>query len=109
MASTWGLFAFLLATIGAFIDAEIIMVDWTVAWMTACPNGVCRDVIGVNGRWPPQTVWINQYDELILVVRNFLNDGECITVHTHGIDQPMANYYDGVDQVTQWYRNSTKR
>ena len=82
------------------------VVDWNVAWMTACPDGVCREVIGINGRWPPQAVWINKYDKLILRVRNFLNDGECITVHTHGIDEPMANFYDGVDFVTQWYRQS---
>jgi iron transport multicopper oxidase len=76
--------------------------QWEMSYMTASPNGVVRSVIGVNGQFPPPTVNVDKGDQVVINVVNHLNDGEDITLHTHGLFQNGTNYYDGVPQVTQW-------
>lgn len=71
--------------------------------ITAAPNGVSRTVIGVNGQFPPPTIFVSKGDQVIIHVTNYLNDGEFVTLHTHGVFQNGTNYYDGVPQVTQWF------
>ena len=73
--------------------------------MTASPNGVERSVIGVNGQFPPPTIFISKNDQVVIHVTNSLNDGEYVTLHTHGMFQNGTNYFDGVDQFTQWSSN----
>ena len=81
---------------------QLPVIDWNVSWFNACPDGVCRNVITVNNQWPPPVVRVKRREVFTLRVYNQLNDGECITIHTHGIDQWGNNPYDGVDGVTQW-------
>jgi len=75
---------------------------WEVEYITASPNGVPRTVLGVNGKFPPPPIFVSKNDEVVLQVTNHINDGSLLTIHTHGIFQNGTNYYDGVDQVTQW-------
>lgn len=94
-------FLFLLfASLGVGQQSPVI--DWNVSWFNACPDGVCRNVITVNNQWPPPLVRVKRREVFTLRVYNQLNDGECITIHTHGIDQWGNNPHDGVDGVTQW-------
>jgi len=79
------------------------IIELNVSWIKAAPDGFERDVITFNGVWPPEAIRVRKDEIYILKVYNGLNDGECITVHSHGIDQWGSNPYDGVDQVTQWY------
>jgi FtsP/CotA-like multicopper oxidase with cupredoxin domain len=79
------------------------VIELNVSWIKAAPDGVERDVITFNGVWPPETIRVSKDESYILKVYNGLNDSECITMHSHGIDQFGSNPYDGVDQVTQWY------
>jgi hypothetical protein len=79
------------------------VIDWHVSWFNACPDGFCRNLITVNNQWPPAVVRVKKREVYTLRVFNELNDGECITVHTHGIDQWGSNPHDGVDGVTQWF------
>ena len=41
------------------------VIDWNVSWFNACPDGVCRNVITVNDRWPPGTVRIKRREVLL--------------------------------------------
>ena len=93
------------ATVAASVDAATKRFNWEMSYITASPNGVSRAVIGVNGAFPPPTIYVSKNDNVVIHVKNSLNDGEFITLHTHGIFQNGSNYYDGVDQVTQWYTN----
>lgn len=87
----------------SFVNAGIKVFEWEMSYVTAAPNGVERLVIGVNGYFPPPTITVCKGDQVVIHVTNNLNDGEYIALHTHGIFQNGTNYYDGVDQVTQWY------
>jgi iron transport multicopper oxidase len=92
-------FFFSLVLLAAATDNKVI--QWDVAMITAAPDGVTRQVIGINGNWPPVPVWVNRHDHIVLQVKNHLTVP--ITVHTHGIDEVGTTYWDGVDMVTQWY------
>jgi iron transport multicopper oxidase len=93
---------FFVALLGASVEAATKTFIWDMSYVTASPNGVSRSVIGVNGQFPPPTIYVSKNDQVVIQVTNSLNDGEFITLHTHGIFQNGSNYYDGVDQVTQW-------
>jgi iron transport multicopper oxidase len=92
----------LLAIYGIDVEAETKTFTWEMSHIDAAPNGVNRSVIGVNGQFPPPTIIVSKNDQVVIQVTNRLDDGESITLHTHGIFQNGTNYYDGVDQVTQW-------
>jgi len=92
-----------LALLGATVESATKTVRWEMSYITASPNGVARPVIGVNGEFPPHPIFVSKSDQVVIQVTNSLNDGEFITMHAHGILQNGTNYYDGVDQVTQWY------
>jgi iron transport multicopper oxidase len=94
-------FFFSLVLSVAAVDFATKVIQWDVAMITAAPDGVTRQVIGINGNWPPVPVWVNRHDHIVLQVKNHLN--VTITVHTHGIDEVGTTYWDGVDMVTQWY------
>jgi FtsP/CotA-like multicopper oxidase with cupredoxin domain len=94
---------FFVALLGAGVEAATKTFTWNMSYVTASPNGVSRSVIGVNGHFPPPTIYVSKNDQVVIQVTNSLNDGEFIALHTHGIFQNGSNYYDGVDQVTQWY------
>jgi len=100
----WELLIFLIAI--APSAAQII--PWNVSWVTRCPDGVCRPVIGVNGHWPIRPLVIEKGSQYTLRVFNNLDDTSVydyvqnVSIHTHGIDEVGTTYYDGVDGVTQW-------
>jgi iron transport multicopper oxidase len=97
---------FVSALIAKGVRAATSTFQWETSYVTAAPNGVSRPVIGVNGQWPPPAITVSKGDEVVIQVKNSLNDGEYLTLHTHGIFQNGSNYMDGVDQVTQWYFKS---
>lgn len=80
--------------------AATIYHNWTVSWMDAAPDGVTRQVIGINGQWPCPEVHLNLGDRLIVTVNNQLGD-QATSIHWHGIRQIGSNEMDGVTGVTQ--------
>jgi|SRR5579859_6852840 len=88
--------------LGGLVSAKnTVYIDWNVSYITANPDGYPREVIGINGQFPPPVPIVSQYDQVIIHLFNGLNDSTA-TLHTHGIDQIGTNYYDGVDGITQW-------
>ncbi|KAJ1950737.1 ferroxidase fet3, partial [Linderina pennispora] len=73
---------------------------WDVTYTKANPDGLFeRQVVGVNGVWPPPPIEVSLNDTLVVEMRNSLN--EPTTLHAHGLYQNGTNYYDGPDMVTQ--------
>ena len=96
------MFFYFLGILGLVVQADTKSFTWEISHITAAPNGVSRSVLGVNGQFPPPTIFVSKNDQVVIHVTNRLNDGEHITLHTHGLFQNGTNYYDGVDQFTQW-------
>jgi len=76
--------------------------EWNVTYLNANPDGLFeRQVMGVNGAWPPPNIELNYGDRLVLTVNNQLPD-VTTGVHAHGLFQNGTNYYDGPVGVVQW-------
>ncbi|KAF2436801.1 hypothetical protein EJ08DRAFT_623128 [Tothia fuscella] len=84
----------------SFSVAKTVTYDWEVDWTTACPDGFCRPVIGINGAWPCPLVEANLGDTIIMNVKNRLGN-ETTSIHPHGIFQKGTPQMDGVAGVTQ--------
>ncbi|ROT37827.1 iron transport multicopper oxidase FET3 [Sodiomyces alkalinus F11] len=81
--------------------AATLTQDFTVAWVTANPDGAFqRPTIGINGKWPPPLIRATVGDRLILNVHNNLGNAST-SVHFHGLFQNGTNYMDGAVGVTQ--------
>jgi len=91
-----------IAILARYVQAATSTFKWDMSYVTAAPDGVSRPVIGVNGQWPPCPIVVSKGDQVVIEAKNDLNDGEFVTLHTHGVFQNGSNYMDGVDQVTQW-------
>jgi len=55
------------------------VIEFNVTWIKAAPDGYERDVITINGVWPPSPIHVAKNEVYLLRVYNGLNDGECIT------------------------------
>ncbi|KAL0074534.1 multicopper oxidase [Phycomyces blakesleeanus] len=91
-----------LATIAALglVRAARVELDWVVGYTTANPDGLFeRQVIGINGEWPPKQVEATLNDVLVINIHNELN--EPTALHAHGMFQNNTNYMDGPSMVTQ--------
>jgi len=92
-----------MASLATAVQPATSTFQWEMSYVTAAPDGFSRPVIGVNGKWPPPAITVSKGDQVVINVVNNLDDGEFVTLHTHGLLQNGTNYMDGVDQLTQWY------
>ncbi|KAJ2778191.1 ferroxidase fet3 [Coemansia javaensis] len=93
-------FAGLLAVLAGGATARDVHHYWDIGYVTANPDGLQeREVIGVNGAWPPPELHVELNDTLVLEVRNSLRAPT--TLHSHGLYQNTTNYLDGPFMVTQ--------
>ncbi|KAK8117043.1 multicopper oxidase [Apiospora kogelbergensis] len=65
--------------------------------------GTAKETILINGKWPPESIEVDQHDRIVLTVVNdqFKGVAEGVTVHAHGFFQQDANIQDGPVGVTQ--------
>ncbi|KAI9273843.1 Cupredoxin [Helicostylum pulchrum] len=81
-------------------QAARVVYDWDITYTTANPDGLFeRQVVGVNGKWPPPVVECNENDTLVINVNNKLDT--MTALHTHGMFQNNTGYMDGPVGVTQ--------
>jgi iron transport multicopper oxidase len=59
-----------------------------------------RQVLGVNGSWPPPPLDVPQNDTLIVHAKNFLPAPA--TLHHHGMFFNSTTWHDGALGVTEW-------
>jgi iron transport multicopper oxidase len=82
------------------LAANTTTYDLDISWMKASPDGFERTVIGVNGKWPPPTLYANKGDQLIINVVNSLGN-ESTSLHFHGMFQNKTTHMDGAVGATQ--------
>jgi iron transport multicopper oxidase len=71
-----------------------------VSWITESPDGVERQVIGINGRFPGPTITATVGDTLVVNVTN-VDIVNGTTIHWHGLYQRGTPFMDGTAWVTQ--------
>ncbi|KAL5872427.1 hypothetical protein ACKVWC_008059 [Pyricularia oryzae] len=74
--------------------------DLVITRGKAWPDGVVRDVLLVNGKFPGPLIEANKGDTVVVNVTNKL-DSEPTAIHWHGIQQKETPYYDGTVGVSQ--------
>lgn len=93
-----------LLTTGTLLAATCLAKEvkyyWDIGYVQANPDGqMDRQVIGVNGHWPPPPLHVTLNDTLVIETRNSLEAPT--TLHAHGMYQNGTNYMDGPFMVTQ--------
>lgn len=64
------------------------------------PDGVIRDMLFINGKFPGPLIEVNRGDRLVVNVTNHLSKNST-TIHWHGLFQNGTNWFDGTAGVTQ--------
>ncbi|KAG2209631.1 hypothetical protein INT46_007323 [Mucor plumbeus] len=81
-------------------QAARVVYDWNITYTTANPDNLFeRQVVGVNGQWPPPTIEATEGDTLVINVDNQLDTFTAL--HTHGMFQNGTVWMDGPVGVTQ--------
>ncbi|KAI8364347.1 Cupredoxin [Radiomyces spectabilis] len=87
------------ASLGA-VQAARVVYDWNVTYVNANPDNLKeRQVIGINGKWPPPPIEVTLGDTLVVNLHNSLN--EPTALHFHGQFQNGSVWMDGPSMVTQ--------
>lgn len=79
-------------------EPKRIELQWNVSAGTRRPDGVAKRVFLVNGAFPGPTIEARSGDEVVIEVRNQLED-EDVAIHWHGLR--IANEMDGVVGLKQ--------
>lgn len=77
-----------------FSFSKTVKYDWSIDWVTACPVGFTRPVIGINGQWPCPQVDVDLGDRLVVTIHNNLGN-ESTGLHWHGLNQYGHATMDG--------------
>jgi iron transport multicopper oxidase len=85
---------FLLTLLSSVADAAVVEKNFTISWMKASPDGFERTVIGINGQWPPPTLYATEGDNIVVHVYNDLKN-ESTSLHFHGMFQNGTTNMDG--------------
>lgn len=91
----------LLLALTTYVEAATVTYNWNISWVTANPdNAFDRPTIGINGQWPPPTLYATVNDTVIVNVINQLGN-QSTTLHFHGLYQNGTTQMDGPSQVSQ--------
>jgi iron transport multicopper oxidase len=101
MASfSWSLFLALSLCLQTIL-AKTVTYNWTIAWVSANPDGeLVRPVIGINGQWPCPTLRASVGDNVVVNVQNQLGN-QSTALHWHGLYQKGTAAMDGPVGLTQ--------
>ncbi|KAI9023003.1 multicopper oxidase-domain-containing protein [Phycomyces nitens] len=96
----WGSLLTGLVASSSIAQAARVVYDWDITYTTANPDGLFeRQVVGVNGAWPPPAIHVSLNDTLVINVKNSLDIPTAL--HSHGMFQNNTNWMDGPVGVTQ--------
>lgn len=83
------------------ISSAIVEYDFDVAWIWTSPTGLpARQLIGVNGQWPPPTVHAGVGDNVLVRVSNLLGN-QSTSIHFHGLFMNGTANMDGTSHISQ--------
>ncbi|CAO3563124.1 unnamed protein product [Mortierella alpina] len=89
-----------LALLMGMAQAEDVVYNWNITYVMANPDGLFeRQVIGINGQFPPPAIHVTLNDTLVINVVNQLR--EPTSLHAHGLFQTGNAQMDGPAMVTQ--------
>ncbi|KAK7943500.1 uncharacterized protein PG986_012613 [Apiospora aurea] len=92
--------------LGLLLPGEVFAAVRNFHWnLTYEPiPGTAKEAILINGKWPPESIEVNQHDKIVLTVVNDALKGvaDGVTMHAHGFWQEDNNWQDGPLGVTQW-------
>jgi iron transport multicopper oxidase len=101
MMSIYNLLVLVVAALLPSIHAATVTYDFNITWTLANPDGLfTRAVIGVNGKWPPPTIYATKGDQVVVNVKNQLGN-QTTGLHFHGIFQNGTTEMDGAAYITQ--------
>lgn len=80
--------------------AKTVYYDWDITWVRAAPNGIERNVIGINGQWPCPPIEVDLGDEIVVQMYNDLGN-QSTSLHWHGLFQNGTQEMDGASGITQ--------
>ena len=92
--SSWLRLAVALATISSAVAEECLTrkrFELTITWDKWAPDGVERDMVLVNGKFPAPTLEIDQGDHVEVLIHNKMPYNT--TVHFHGMANPAAAWH----------------
>ena len=92
-------FISIFAVCSVYVNAEQREYTFHINWFNAAPDGVSREVLGINGMTPGPQITANVGDTIVVNVINWLNVST--TLHWHGMLQRASNEMDGVPHLTQ--------
>ena len=82
--------------------AKPLVLNFTVGWRSAKPDGHWRRVMVINNEWPIPTIKANVGDKITINLHNNLGIGnESTSLHFHGILMNGTPSMDGAAGVTQ--------
>jgi iron transport multicopper oxidase len=93
-------FALLALGLARLAVAKTVNYDWDITWVRAAPDGVERNVIGINGEWPCPQIDVDVGDKVIVHMNNALGN-QSTTIHWHGLHQNGTPEMDGASGITQ--------
>jgi len=80
---------------------NIIEHEFNVSWFTGAPNGIRRQILGVNGQFPGPTIRGTKGDLLRVRVTNQIQNRLNLSIHWHGLHQRHSTFQDGAEQISQ--------
>lgn len=85
------------------VEAAVRKFNWTVGWTKANPDGEkLREVVAINGIWPPPIVRVDMGDRIELCVNNQMySPRRNNSIHFHGMFQNGTNDMDGAVWLNQ--------
>jgi hypothetical protein len=89
-------------------QAKTVTHNWEISWLTACPDGFCRPVIGINGAWPCPILEADLGDTVVLNIKNKLGN-ETTTIHPHGENCSLANFKDVTNRLKGFCKRAQMR
>ena len=82
-------------------QGRFIYHEFNVRFFEGAPNGVRKQVLGVNGEFPGPTIHAMTGDFLEVKVVNNIQTTENTSIHWHGLEQYQVPFEDGPEYVTQ--------
>jgi iron transport multicopper oxidase len=99
--SIYNTFALVVAALLPSIHAATVTYNFNITWAYGNPDGMfTRPVIGINGKWPPPTIYATKGDQVVVNVNNQLGN-QTTSLHFHGIFQNGTTNMDGAVAATQ--------
>ena len=80
---------------------KILEYDFRISWFVGAPNGIPKNILGVNGQFPGPTIRGTKGDLLRVRVTNAIQTKENVSIHFHGLHQFKTPFMDGAEQTSQ--------